>query len=187
MSNPTCSVEGCEKPRGDSRGMCSMHYSRWRKTGDVGPVEQLRATPWHGSPQTCKVDGCNGVVKARGWCGTHYQRWHQHGDPLIVLRVQKYSGKYSNDARGYQRLRGSRASGAGRVFVHRHLMEQHLGRPLVKGETVHHKNGDRSDNRIENLELWSKAQPSGQRVTDKLAWARDLIALYGPLEDAGLI
>ncbi len=62
---------------------------------------------------------------------------------------------------------------------HIHIMEQHLGRELLPPENIHHKNGVRNDNRLENLELWSGMQPPGQRVTDLLAWAREIIALYG--------
>jgi hypothetical protein len=50
------------------------------------------------------------------------------------------------------------------------VMEQILGRRLVKGETPHHKNGNRADNRPENLELWLRPQPSGQRVSDLIAY-----------------
>ena len=59
-------------------------------------------------------------------------------------------------------------------------MSEYLGRALLDHENVHHKNGNTFDNRLENLELWSKAQPSGQRVVDKLEWALELIRTYAP-------
>ena len=73
-----------------------------------------------------------------------------------------------------------RANAAGAIFQHRLVMSGRLGRPLRGDESVHHINGQRDDNRLENLELWTRSQPPGQRVNDKVAWALELLALYEP-------
>jgi hypothetical protein len=57
-------------------------------------------------------------------------------------------------------------------------MEEYLGRHLLPDESVHHLNGVRDDNRIDNLELWVRPQPTGIRVSDAVAWAREILARY---------
>ena len=54
------------------------------------------------------------------------------------------------------------------LMEHRHVMSLTLGRPLEAHERVHHRNGNRADNRPENLELWkvTKKDPAGVRAAD---------------------
>lgn len=92
-------------------------------------------------------------------CSLHYQR-EVNGNPLIKelavwVNANGYWCEYNP---GH-----IQANKDGRVLQHRGIMAEKMGRRLDPNENVHHKNGNKLDNRIENLELWIKAQPAGQR------------------------
>lgn len=122
----------------------------------------------------------------------HHKRYYQkkkdlrrikRGVPLDTILKRK-NGEGGIDKQGYKTLtmRGhpNQMDDRGRIREHIYVMSKHLGRPLnTKTESVHHKNGIRIDNRIENLELWHKGQPGGQRLEDKIKWCIDFLAEYG--------
>lgn len=98
----------------------------------------------------------------------------------------KVSQGWFLDSQGYV-ARMTRKSGR-RSYEreHRVVMEAALGRKLLSKETVHHRNGDRADNRFpENLELWVTHQPSGQRPHELLQFAYEIIERYGHAGDQG--
>ncbi len=127
----------------------------------------------------CAYKGCGRPRRVRGLCKSHDQQ-KRRGIALKPLREVSPRGTRKL-AHGYVLIYcpdHPMANKAGCVAEHRLVMEAHLGRPLLPVEEVHHKNGVRHDNRLENLELWTKSQPAGQRVEDLLEWAHELINTY---------
>jgi hypothetical protein len=183
-----CKIEGCA---GTARklGWCIFHYDRNRRLGDPLAGGPRRVPP--GALGACEVDGCDGKATARKLCVKHYYKLKKYGDPL--------GGKFSHSPekrnwhinhQGYvvrYEPKGKHSQPNGYVYQHRYLMGEFLGRRLLKSENVHHINGNKADNRMENLELWISAQPAGQRVQDLLDFAREIISTYGDLVEISSI
>ncbi len=172
-----CDVDGCTRPA-KSRGWCHAHYQRWRTHGDVLEDRPLRAAG------PCSVDGCDRQRYARGLCNTHYRRLLNTGDARADEPIRVVTGAGYDD-NGYWVVPLAEperwlANGENRIPEHRLVMARHLGRALTTDEVVHHLNGDRTDNRLANLELWSTSHPSGQRIEDKVDHALDLLRRYAP-------
>ena len=142
-----------------------MHRWRIRAHGEPGPAGQIK----RGRRKTvvpCLLDGCDRPRRGGDYCRLHGERLQRTGEvgPAQPLRVR---GVVKPRKDGYIRLT---MPGGRRVLKHVLVMEQQLGRRLVDGENVHHKNGVKSDNDPSNLELWLVMQPTGQRVEDLMKY-----------------
>lgn len=153
--------------------MCSAHYARYRRSGSPVGQQVLRdeAVPW------CSVDGCDKPRKARGLCNTHYARLTRAGTLDVRPQRQRGTGTLKDGYVVFVRHVNGRKI---HMQEHRLVMEAHLGRALRDDETVHHVNGVKDDNRVENLEVWASRHPKGQRVADLVDFAVSILAQYAP-------
>lgn len=149
----------CDKPV-RSLNLCSTHYYRLYRSKSNWSI--------------CDVDDCKNQTstKSSSMCPKHETRMKRYGDVNTTLKAPNGAGYTSPAGYRFIYLNGKRYA------EHRFAMEQMLGRELLDHETVHHKNGIRNDNRLENLELWSSSHPCGQRVEDLVEWAEDILNLY---------
>jgi hypothetical protein len=171
-SGKLCAIESCHMPA-KSTGLCIHHYERKRMYGHPLGKRQKK------TGQPCSVPKCDGKTVAKGLCLKHYARVKRHGSADGFSDWFKQRDEKKLDRNGYVLVydpQHPNKKKGGRVLEHRKIMSDYLGRKLERHENVHHKNGDKTDNELRNLELWSSSQPSGQRVTDKAKWCIEFLS-----------
>lgn len=205
-SKAECSAREDCKNLAKTLGLCDSHYyyikgihAKFRQARLSGEMEYPKIQKHIVAPDFCSVDFCkNRKIGARALCKKHYaSKWSyaksrgvlmsecEWSPPLPVDRPSffdhnetEWLSLNSSNPLGYRAAHAHINGVLTQRAVHRIVMEQKLGRALLRHETVHHINGIRSDNRVENLELWSSWHPAGQRVEEKIQWAKELIAFY---------
>jgi hypothetical protein len=185
---PLCSVAECKNLSDGLHGLCKAHQGRVVRGIQVDlPIQPRRPA----AGLQCSVQSCESEAVAKGLCALHSCRSRQ-GRPLEApRRLRRRPGQRLARADGYVDLvvpaNTSGAKQDGRLnrlplmLEHRFVMQQHLGRPLLATETVHHRDSDKTNNSLDNLELWGGRHGKGGRLQDNLMAAIDLLmANLGP-------
>jgi hypothetical protein len=158
----TCKVAGCASMI-LSKELCHLHYYRQLCGRPIEATHRLKR-----NRGKCVVRGCKRKQRAVHMCSFHYNR-RRRGQVLTAPKIRA-AGTGSVHGSGYVIVAG--------VPQHRTVMEARLGRPLRSHENVHHRNGIRHDNRPSNLELWTRKQPPGKRVSDLIKWCKQFLEEY---------
>jgi len=121
--------------------------------------------------QICKIKDCKNILKKTEGriCQKHRTRFFRHKNYHYISSnwTLLKKGKPCITPLGYMRI----FINGKRILEHRYIMEKHLGRKLKKKERVHHINGNKTDNRIENLELF-RNQSSHIKKYHKKTWEK---------------
>lgn len=187
-----CVAEGCGRNASTGgHGYCAAHHRRLLINGD--PLAHIPIGQMHGQRPfknvgPCSIEGCDKPSKTRQLCTAHYSRYLNGtlDTDTSPVRPIRRAGEGHIDKNGYKIVSAKGHPNAwktGHIMEHTLVMSQHLGRPLLANESVHHLNGDRADNRIENLELWvtqGGKHRKGQRVSDRVADAVQILERYAP-------
>jgi len=135
-----------------------MHYQRWRNGRDFAAPGDLRFR----EPRTCSVECCERPAKSRGWCGTHYARWRIKGDPGTAPAAPAHRSTSSTYVRIWAPGHPL-AHGDGYVLEHRKVWFDAHG-DIPPGHHIHHKDHDKMNNVVENLERLTASEHQAQHV-----------------------
>lgn len=170
-----CEFNGCKNRSAyGAGGLCLAHRRQTKSGGRIRPISDRNRKC---DNVRCSFVGCMRVARSKGLCPSHYNQ-HRRGLELRCIKPRQRRGWLHNGYKCVPAPEHPNSDSSGTIREHVLVMSKVIGRPLYQHESVHHKNGVRDDNRPENLELWSRSQPSGQRVVDKVAWAQEILNLY---------